>query len=58
VIPIDRHIEIPVTTTKIEEIEKIVHVPVEVVKYVDRVVEKVVEIEKIKEKLVEVPKYI
>ena len=58
VIPIERFIEIPVTNTRIEEVEKVVHVPVEVIKYVDRVVEKVVEVEKIKEKLVEVPKYI
>jgi hypothetical protein len=31
-----------VENTKIEEVEKIIHVPVEVIKYVDRVVEKIV----------------
>lgn len=36
--------------------EKIVHVPVDVTKVVDRVVEKLVPVETIKEIIVEVPK--
>lgn len=40
--PVDRIVEKIVENTRIEEVEKIVHVPIEVIRYVDRIVEKIV----------------
>lgn len=37
---------------RIQEVEKIVHVPVEIIKYVDNVIEKVVEVPNYTEKIV------
>lgn len=57
-VPVEKIVERIVENTKIEEVEKIVNVPVEVIRYVDRIIEKIVEVEKIKEKIVEVPRLI
>lgn len=56
IIPVEVLKEIPFEVVKYEEVEKIIHVPVDVTKVVDRVVEKLVPVETLKEVIVEVPK--
>jgi len=52
VVPIEKVVEKIIEVPKFQEIERIVHVPVEVVKYVDVIVEKIVEVERTGEKVV------
>lgn len=52
VVPVEKIVEKIVTETKIQEVEKIIHVPVEIIKYIDVYQDKVVLVEKSLEKIV------